>query len=307
MNLNKAHTLDLEEFNSIIDKIKSLDDIVIISKNLNIDNNNIFEEIIKVHNEKENYIMKLDELYKKKEIMSINKKFEIKKNKEINIDVYYNMADGEKNIIDLSAVEFKTIVEKGSTENENKKFLDLINTNINLCEKEINDLTSKIIEMSNEKDEKWKKWSYLYENYRKIIESTDNKLDNIINPINEKEISSVKTIKNKEKNKINEVALEHIDKNELLKENIIVSEEKILLADKVNKKIKKQPNVEEIKESSESLKDTIKVKRNYKKKVLVSNINEVKKDNIDNEVDEVKVDEVKVDEVKNSKKITKKK
>ena len=43
------------------------------------------------------------------------------------------------------------------------------------------------------------------------------------------------------------------------------------------------------------------------KKVLVSNINEVKKDNIDNEVDEVKVDEVKVDEVKNSKKITKKK
>jgi len=307
MNLNKAHTLDLEEFNSIIDKIKSLDDIVVISKNLNIDNNNIFEEIIKVHNEKENYIMKLDDLYKKKEIMSINKKFEIKKNKEINIDVYYNMADGEKNIIDLSAVEFKTIVEKGSTENENKKFLDLINTNINLCEKEINDLTSKIIEMSNEKDEKWKKWSYLYENYRKIIESADNKLDNIINPINEKEISSVKTIKNKEKNKINDVVLEHIDKNELLKDNIIVSEEKILLTDKVNKKIKKQPNIEEIKESSESLKDTIKVKRNYKKKVLVSDINEVTKDNIEVKVDEVKVDEVKVDEVKNSKKITKKK
>ena len=205
MNITSIHTLEWDEFRKSVDKIKSLDDIVLICRNINIDNLVIFENLLAINDEKEKYISKIGDIYKKQEIIDTNKKFEIKNNKEINIDVYYNNMNSIENILNLSVDEFKNFIEKGNTLEQNNNLLNLISTEIKECE-----LNTKIIDSTNEKDEKGKKWSYLYEIYRKLIETVENKTEIVENKtenINIKETVEISTGKIKIKKEV-----EHTDK-----------------------------------------------------------------------------------------------
>ena len=229
------HTLEWDEFRTSIDKIKSIDDILLICKNVNVENLNTFEKLLVINDEKEKYISKIGDMYKKEEIIDTNKKFEIKDKeeiidnnkkleikdkKEINIDVYYNNMNSIEIITNLSADEFKEFIEKGNTHEQNKNLLNLISKEIKECEKNINELNNKIIESTNEKDEKCKKWSYLYETYRKLIENVENKNENKNNS-EEETVKIKKIIKKQEKDiTINNILPEKIDNEKIDNEKI---------------------------------------------------------------------------------------
>ena len=273
--INNQHSLEWDEFRPFIDKLESLDDILLISKNLNEENTILLKTILSVNEDKDKHISKIDDLYKKKEIIMTNKKFEIKKNKEINIDLYYNnMANIEK-IISLSVSEFKDFIEKGNTIEQNDGLLNLISKEIEECEKNINELNNKIIELTSEKDEKWRRWSYLYESYRKMISNLENKPDIKLNNASptendseqEEKVKAKKTIKKKDNKNNTEITTVEFKDEKVLELNNIVDE-------KSEKKVETLDNVKEIVEPVK------KAKRTIKKKTL-----EATTDNVDNGIE----------------------
>jgi hypothetical protein len=213
----------------------------------------------------------------------MNKKFEIKKNKEINIDIYYNNMTNIDNIINLSLNEFKDFIEKGNTLEQNDISLNIISKEIENCEKIINELNNKIIEFTIEKDDKWKKWSYLYELYRNMIGNSENKKDSN-SPTECVDVEKdKKIIKKKDKNNV----LEEKQDNILLEpvnDVIIDNNEKTVLSsvlEKKNKKVLKKKEQNDIVDDKDVKEPIIKVKKNTKKKVL-NNTDDDIKSNISN-------------------------
>lgn len=211
MNLKTAHTLEFNEFKTVINSLKTLDDVEIIFKNLNNENVELFEKLQCERFKIDEYIDKKDALYHKKKIIKTNKKFEIKNNKEINIDVYYNNMENIENIIKLSADEFKKFIEKGNTIEENEMLSSILIKELEKCETAINDLNNKIIDLSSEKDEKRKKWSYLYEYYRSLIKNEDDIKNSPV--VNNNEKINKKEDEKKTKNKINKEDNKEKEKN----------------------------------------------------------------------------------------------
>jgi hypothetical protein len=298
-NINSFHTLEWDNFREQVSSVKILDDILTICKNLNDDNIKLLNIILSTNEGKEKHINKIDELYKKKELIIMNKKFEIKKNKEINIDVYYNNMTNLDNIINLSISEFKDFIEKGNTLEQNDVSLSIISKEIENCEKIINDLNNKIIELASEKDDKWKKWSYLYEIYRNMIGNTENKIDNtlltdIVEPEKEKKI-----IKKKDKKNI----LDTIEEQfvlETVNNKVDIDNEKITeppVSEKKIKKVSKKKDIinETINETvSETVNETVNetvdkeqdvsIKKTTKKKVLNNKDDGIKSEITNNEL-----------------------
>ena len=295
MKVSSIHSLEWDKFRTSVDKIKSLDDIVLICRNINVDNLEIFEKLLLINDEKEKYISRIGDIYKKQEIIDTNKKFEIKNNKEINIDVYYNMNSIE-NILNLSVDEFKNFIEKGNTVDQNNNLLNLIITEIKECETKIYELNTKIIDFTNEKDEKGKKWSYLYEIYRKLIETVENKTENVENKteiiekienfenkIDNIEIKKEKKIKIKIKKELNTT-------NEILSEKINVND-KELLDDSISKEVLKKKVTKKLTKKNDIIKEDSIVKNNIIKEDSIVKNNIIKEDSI------VKNDIIKEDSV----------
>ena len=273
MKSNNTHTLEWGEFKNVVDKIQSLDEIEIIFKNLNNENIIIIENIQLLSSEIDKKIDIKYDLYNKKKIIKTNKKFEIKKNKdinkEINIDLYYNNMENIDNIIKLPADEFKLFIEKGNTLEENEDLSIAIIKEIEKCEISINEINHKIMDLSLEKDEKRKKWSYLYEYYRQLIKNEDDDKNTSTPIISEK----IKTTKKKSDTEIlndnnivnNNSNIDNIDNTNI--ENDI-KEKKV-----IKKKTKKDIVSEE--KQSEELNNVPVVKKTTKKKTKETNITEI--------------------------------
>ena len=282
-NINTFHTLEWDNFREHVSSVKILDDVLTICKNLNDDNIKLLNIILTINEDKEKNISKIDDLYKKKELIIMNKKFEIKKNKEINIDIYYNNMTNIDNIINLSINEFKDFIEKGNTIEQNELSLNIISKEIENCEKTINELHNKIIEFTNEKDDKWKKWSYLYEIYRNMIKN-ENKKDN--SPVETVETEKEKkTIKKKDK----KIILETKEEQVLLEpiNNTVVDDKKTIELPVLEKKIKKVPKKKDIINETENIADNKEPVVNIKttkKKVLNNTDDEIKSEISNNEL-----------------------